>query len=130
MESTDEDTHQIHNSSQTDVDTGEETRRYPQWNRKAREFPGAVRHETFTSTFENPIIHQEALSSSDKEEWSKTVNAELIALKKKQIWELVELPQDKRTIKSRWVFKRKKDMNGRIIEHKARLVAKGCSQRL
>ena len=48
-------------------------------------------------TLEDSTTLQEVLSSSDKEEWSKAVNAELTALKQKQVWQKqVELPQDKR----------------------------------
>ena len=44
-------------------------------------------------------------------------------------WELVELPEGRKTIGRQWVFKRKYKEDGSIERYKARLVAKGYSQR-
>nr|GEZ15397.1 putative retrotransposon Ty1-copia subclass protein [Tanacetum cinerariifolium] len=41
---------------------------------------------------------------------------------------LVELPPNARTVGSKWLFKKKTDMNGAIYIFKARLVAKGFTQ--
>ena len=45
-----------------------------------------------------------------------------------QVWNLVDLPEGKKAIRNKWVFKRKMDMNGNMTTYKARLVAKGFSQ--
>src|SRR5271168_5155058 len=41
---------------------------------------------------------------------------------------MVDLPHDRKAIASKWVFRLKRDHNGKIVKHKARLVAKGFSQ--
>lgn len=46
-----------------------------------------------------------------------------------ETWKLVPLPQDRKAIKCRWIFKLKRDADGRITKYKTRLVAKGFSQR-
>ena len=46
-----------------------------------------------------------------------------------EVWDLVELPKDKKTVGSKWVFKTKRSANGTVERHKARLVAQGYSQR-
>jgi hypothetical protein len=43
--------------------------------------------------------------------------------------DLVEIPADRKPVKSKWVFKTKRDEKGNVQRYKARLVAKGCSQR-
>jgi len=58
-----------------------------------------------------------------REEWKKACYEELESLRKRQVFELTELPPGRKTIKNRWVFDIKTD--GR---KKARLVAKGFSQ--
>ncbi|GJZ59016.1 retrovirus-related pol polyprotein from transposon TNT 1-94 [Tanacetum coccineum] len=45
-----------------------------------------------------------------------------------EVWTLVDLPNGKRAIGSKWVFKNKKDDRGIVIRNKARLVAQGYTQ--
>ena len=54
---------------------------------------------------------------------------EMGSLRLNEVWELVELPPNRRIIGSKWVFKRKVDADGEVKRYKARLVAQGCSQR-
>lgn len=43
-------------------------------------------------------------------------------------WRLTEPPSGKKIIGLKWIFKLKKDAEGKVIKHKARLVAKGYAQ--
>ena len=63
------------------------------------------------------------LSAEDQRAWRKAQFEELEALKKRNVYELADLPPGRKAIKNRWVFDLKSD--GR---KKARLVAKGFSQ--
>ncbi|GJW72181.1 retrovirus-related pol polyprotein from transposon TNT 1-94 [Tanacetum coccineum] len=47
---------------------------------------------------------------------------ELLQFKLQEVWTLVDLPNGKRAIGSKWVFKNKKDERGIVIRNKARLV--------
>ncbi|GKA21879.1 putative ribonuclease H-like domain-containing protein [Tanacetum coccineum] len=53
---------------------------------------------------------------------------ELLQFKLQEVWTLVELPNRKRAIRTKWVFKNKKDERGIVIKNKARLVAQGYTQ--
>ncbi|GKD90122.1 retrotransposon protein, putative, ty1-copia subclass [Tanacetum coccineum] len=44
------------------------------------------------------------------------------------VWVLVDLPPGCKTVGSRWLFKKKTDMDGIVHVYKARLVAKGYTQ--
>ncbi|GKE16378.1 putative ribonuclease H-like domain-containing protein [Tanacetum coccineum] len=46
----------------------------------------------------------------------------------KKVWTLVDLPNSKRPIGTKWVFRNKKDERGIMIKNKARLVAQGYTQ--
>ncbi|GJY15665.1 putative ribonuclease H-like domain-containing protein [Tanacetum coccineum] len=46
----------------------------------------------------------------------------------KKVWTLVDLPNGKRAIGTKWVYKNKKDERGIVIKNKARLVAQGYTQ--
>ncbi|GJS80752.1 retrotransposon protein, putative, ty1-copia subclass [Tanacetum coccineum] len=49
-------------------------------------------------------------------------------MKDNQVWCLVDLPPNCKTIGSKWLFKKKTDMDGIVHTYKARLVAKGYTQ--
>ncbi|GKA76602.1 retrotransposon protein, putative, ty1-copia subclass [Tanacetum coccineum] len=49
-------------------------------------------------------------------------------MKDNEVWILVELPPNGKTVGSKWLFKKKTDMDGAVHTYKARLVAKGYTQ--
>ena len=53
---------------------------------------------------------------------------EINSLKDNDVWELVELPKDRNSVGSKWVFKVKTGADGSIERYKARLVAQGFSE--
>ncbi|CAI7778089.1 unnamed protein product [Closterium sp. NIES-54] len=72
-----------------------------------------------------PATLKEALESSDAEEWKKAMESELKRIEENGTWELVELPEGRKAITSKWLFKIKSDADGKIERYKSRLVAKG-----
>ncbi|GJV35770.1 putative ribonuclease H-like domain-containing protein [Tanacetum coccineum] len=48
---------------------------------------------------------------------------ELLQFKIKKVWILVDLPYGKKVIRTKWVYKNKKDERGVVVRNKARLVA-------
>ena len=62
-------------------------------------------------------------SEEDKKEWYKAMDDEMNSLRDRKVWDLVDLPKGRKTVKGRWVFVVKSD--GR---KKARFVAKGFTQ--
>eukprot|EP00253_Pinus_taeda_P023231 PITA_23231 len=53
---------------------------------------------------------------------------EMASLHKNEAWDLVELSAGRKPIGSKWVFKKKKNAEGKVEKYKAWLVAKGYSQ--
>ncbi|GJZ69320.1 retrovirus-related pol polyprotein from transposon TNT 1-94 [Tanacetum coccineum] len=53
---------------------------------------------------------------------------ELLQFKLQEVWTLVDFPNGKRAIGTKWVFKNKKNKRGIVIRNKARLVAQGYTQ--
>nr|GFA44585.1 hypothetical protein [Tanacetum cinerariifolium] len=45
-----------------------------------------------------------------------------------QVWSLVDLPHSKRAIRTKWIYRNKKDERGIVVRNKARLVAQGYTQ--
>ncbi|CAI7847580.1 unnamed protein product [Closterium sp. NIES-53] len=76
-----------------------------------------------------PATLKEALESIDAEEWKKAMESELKSTEENGTWELVELPEGRKAITSKWLFKIKSDADGKIERYKSRLVAKGYQQK-
>ncbi|GJU09478.1 putative ribonuclease H-like domain-containing protein [Tanacetum coccineum] len=72
-----------------------------------------------------PISIAKALSDSS---WVEAMQEELLQFKLQQVWILMDLPNGKRAIETKWVFRNKKDERGIVIRNKARLVARGLRQ--
>jgi len=53
---------------------------------------------------------------------------EMDSMARNKVWELVDLPPQRKFIRNKWVFKIKRRVDGSINKFKARLVAKGFTQ--
>ncbi|GJU57228.1 putative ribonuclease H-like domain-containing protein [Tanacetum coccineum] len=62
------------------------------------------------------------------ESWIEAMQEELLQFKLQEVWVLCDLPEGKRVIGTKWVFRNKRDERGTIIKNKARLVAQGYRQ--
>lgn len=76
-----------------------------------------------------PYIYEEAIDSSEAEKWKRAMEDEIKSLNENQFSNLVQLPEGRKSIKTKWVFDLKVDSKEVVIRHKARLVGKGFSQR-
>lgn len=78
---------------------------------------------------DEPTTVKEALSGTDADKWQEAMQDEYDSFNKTNCWTLTELNKGQRPVKSKWVFKIKRDLNGKILRYKARLVAKGFTQK-
>jgi hypothetical protein len=78
---------------------------------------------------DEPKNFQEAMSSKYNTEWKKAVDEEIQSIESNNTWTLTNLPEDRKTIGSKWVFKVKRNEKGEIVRYKARLVAQGFTQK-
>lgn len=95
-----------------------------------RVIEGAIVYSAISSNVDDePTTYEEVLKRSDKNQWLNAMKSEYQSLIENSTWDLVQLPPNRKTIKSKWVYKLKKDAAGNISKYKARFVAKGCSQK-
>ncbi|GKC41548.1 retrovirus-related pol polyprotein from transposon TNT 1-94 [Tanacetum coccineum] len=78
----------------------------------------------FLSSIE-PANVAEALKDAD---WVSAMQDELDQFARLKVWRLVPRPEGKTIIKTKWIFKNKKDESSLVIRNKARLVAVGYCQ--
>ena len=72
--------------------------------------------------------YREAINSSDAHWWVEAMHEELESLKDNNVFELTNLPEGKKTVRSKWVYTTKKNPDG-SKRYKARFVARGFSQK-
>nr|GEZ67019.1 hypothetical protein [Tanacetum cinerariifolium] len=75
-----------------------------------------------------PTNYKAALLDPESEKWLNDMNVKMQSMKDNEVWVLVELPPNGKTVGSKWLFKKKTDMDGVVHTYKARLVAKGYTQ--
>ncbi|CAI7882956.1 unnamed protein product [Closterium sp. NIES-53] len=76
-----------------------------------------------------PAAEEKGRGKRRIQEWKKAMESELKTIEEKGTWELVELPEGRKAITSKWLFKIKSDADGKIERNKSRLVAKGYQQK-
>nr|GEX04771.1 copia protein [Tanacetum cinerariifolium] len=72
---------------------------------------------------------KKAIHALNDTSWIEAMLEELLQFKLQDVWTLVDLPNGKRAIGTKWVFRNKKDERGIMIRNKARLVAQGHTQK-
>nr|GEZ49437.1 retrovirus-related Pol polyprotein from transposon TNT 1-94 [Tanacetum cinerariifolium] len=72
-----------------------------------------------------PANVAKALRDAD---WVSVMQEELDQFARLKVWRYVPRPEGKSVIKTKWIFKNKKDESSLVIRNKARLVAVGYSQ--
>ncbi|GKC17596.1 retrotransposon protein, putative, ty1-copia subclass [Tanacetum coccineum] len=75
-----------------------------------------------------PTSYKAAMLDSESNKWIDSINAEIQSMMDNMVWVLVDLPPGCKTVGSKWIFKKKTNMDGIVHTYKARLVAKGYTQ--
>ncbi|GJS68200.1 retrotransposon protein, putative, ty1-copia subclass [Tanacetum coccineum] len=75
-----------------------------------------------------PANYKAALLDPESDKWLSAMNVEMQSMKYNEVWDLVDLPPNGKTVGSKWLFKKKTIMDGAVHTYKARLVAKGYTQ--
>ncbi|GJZ57113.1 retrotransposon protein, putative, ty1-copia subclass [Tanacetum coccineum] len=75
-----------------------------------------------------PTSYKAAMLDSESNKWIGAMNAEIQFMMDNMVWVLVDLPPGCKTVRSKWIFKKKTDMDGIVHTYNARLVAKGYTQ--
>jgi hypothetical protein len=79
-------------------------------------------------TILEPKTVKEALAGNDAAKWLASMESEIDNIESKGTWIETKLPQSRKAIGCKWVFKVKTDADGKVVKYKSRLVAQGFSQ--
>ena len=82
-------------------------------------------HDFDIGIVNDPMTYKDVVTCPQLSIWVNAMQDEITSMDHNGVWELVELPISCKPIGCKWVYKTKKDSQGRIERFKARLVAKG-----
>ncbi|RVW99042.1 Retrovirus-related Pol polyprotein from transposon TNT 1-94 [Vitis vinifera] len=76
-----------------------------------------------------PVCYDDALQDKDADKWLVAMKSKMESMYSNQVWELVEPPKGVKPIGCKWIYKKKRVIDGKVQTYKARLVAKGYTQK-
>ncbi|GJS22816.1 retrotransposon protein, putative, ty1-copia subclass [Tanacetum coccineum] len=75
-----------------------------------------------------PTSYKASMLDLESNKWLDVMNLEIQSMIYNMVLVLVDLPPNCKTVGSKWIFKKKTNMDGIVHTYKARLVAKGYTQ--
>ena len=84
---------------------------------------------SYADTLRTPKTLSEAIHLPEAKDWKKATDLEYNQLLNFGTWTLVPLPPSRKAIKSKWVFRIKRNSKDEVEKFKSRLVACGYSQK-
>ena len=73
----------------------------------------------------NPYTYEEVMNDIDAHHWVKAMKSKLDSMYSNQVWDLVKVLNGIKPVGCKWVYKRKRGIDGKVETFKARLVVKG-----
>ncbi|CAA0830832.1 cysteine-rich RLK (RECEPTOR-like protein kinase) 8, partial [Striga hermonthica] len=70
-----------------------------------------------------------AIQDVDADSWQKSMDSEIESIDAMDVYDLRDLPEGKKAIGCKWVYRRKRGSDGNVISFKAWLVVKGFTQK-
>ena len=77
----------------------------------------------------DPYTYEEAMNDIDAHHWIKAMKFELDSTYSNQVWDLVKASNGIKPVGCKWVYKRKRGVDGNVETFKAKLVAIGYTQK-
>lgn len=75
-----------------------------------------------------PANYKEAMEGPESEKWLEAMKSEIGSMHDNKLWTLIDIPEGRKTVENKCIFKKKTDANGNVTVYKAWLVAKGFRQ--
>jgi hypothetical protein len=69
-------------------------------------------------TYDDPRTVREAVNLEDSKLWKKAMVEEMDSLDKNDAWDIVEFPAGRKSVGSKWLFKKKFNAQGKVEKYK------------
>ena len=95
--------------------------------RSAPEWYGNHVLEVMLLDHDEPTNYEEAMMSPNSAKWLEAMKSEMGSMYENKVWTLMDLPDDWQSIKNKWIFTRKTNVDSSVTIYKARIVMKRFS---
>ena len=85
-----------------------------------KEFAKVVRAAALINRYNELYIYKKAMNGPEREQWLQIIQSEWDSLKRNKTWKLIYSLSNRFILKERWVFKKKFDIDSKMIRYKAR----------
>src|ERR1044072_9709636 len=68
------------------------------------------------------------MEGPESEKCLEAMKSEIDSMYTNKVWTLVYIPEDRKAVENKWIFKKKIDADGNVSVYKARLFVKGFRQ--
>ncbi|GJV15917.1 retrotransposon protein, putative, ty1-copia subclass [Tanacetum coccineum] len=82
-----------------------------------------INHEASGRDLGKPANYKAALLDPESDKWLNAMNVKMQSMKDNEVWELVDLPPNGKTVGHKWLFKKKTDIDGAVHTYKAHIRA-------
>ena len=118
-------------ANDNDNETSDQVTTEPRRSTRARSAPewyGNFVLEVMLLDHDEPTNYEEAMMSPDSAKWLEAMKFEMGSMYENKEYTLIDLPDDRRVIKNKWIFKRKTGAYSTVTIYKDRIVAKSFRQ--
>ena len=68
---------------------------------------------------DEPATYKEAMEGPESEKWLEAMKSEIGSMYDNQVWTLVDIPEVRKPVENKWIFKKKTDADGNVTIYKA-----------
>ncbi|KAK1616586.1 hypothetical protein QYE76_022103 [Lolium multiflorum] len=109
-EEANDDDHETSNEEATEPRRSTRERTTPDW------YDPCLNVMIVDNNDEDPATYEEAMMSPDSNKWQEAMKSEMGSMYDNQVWTLVDLPDSRKAVENKWIFKRKTDVDGNITD--------------
>ena len=111
-------------NNDNDHDDFEKTLRRSGRDRKAPQWYGNPVLTVLLMEHDEPKTYKEAMAGPESEKWLEAIKSEMGSMYDNQVWTLVDIPEGRKAVENKWIFKKKTDADGNVTVYKADLSQK------
>jgi hypothetical protein len=63
---------------------------------------------------DEPATYTEAMEGPKSEKWLEAIKSEIRFMYDNEVWTLVDIPNDRKAVENKWIFKKKTDTDGNV----------------